>query len=279
MPKRLGVLAVHGMGETPIEFAEEMENILAYRLGPEAWSNIHFGTVYYQHLLQSNQSRVWTNMLHLSSAKLRWKQLRKFMLYSFSDPVSLEHKHDAENSVYRKTQHVIADSLKVMKDDLEGDSPSVVVIAQSLGGQVISNYIWDSQRDGGIWRPGMADSLDLGSMSESEKNYLALKTMPYLYTTGCNIPIFVAGFDRVVPFRKDLMHPGFQWENYYDRDDVLGWPLMPLSDEYANLVNDHEIDSGGILTSSTPFSHVDYWTDSGFLVPLIQSLNRLLESS
>ena len=34
------------------------------------------------------------------------------------------------------------------------------------------------------------------------------------------------------------------WHIYYDEDNVLGWPLKPLSDEYRNRVKDHEMNAG-----------------------------------
>ena len=62
-------------------------------------------------------------------------------------------------------------------------------------------------------------------------------------TTGCNIPLFVAAHDPVVPI--DPPATGFEWHNYYDPDDVLGWPLAGLGDDYGRLVTDHPINAGG----------------------------------
>ena len=276
MSKKLGIIAIHGMGKTKVDFAEDLEEILAQHLGQEIWKEIHFDTVYYQHLLQFNESRVWRNMQRLPSTKLRWSQLRKFMLFGFSDAVSLEHKNEAEGSVYKRTQHVISDILLRTKRNLEGKHPPVIIIAQSLGGQVISNYIWDSQVKAGIWQKDVNDSLYIKSFDSDEEEFMALKTMRFLFTTGCNIPIFVSGFDKIEPFKKDEMHPDFQWKNYYDRDDILGWPLKPLSSEYEQLVEDVEIDSGTVLTGFTPFSHLNYWSDPDFHKPLMKAIRSLL---
>ena len=66
---------------------------------------------------------------------------------------------------------------------------------------------------------------------------------------------------------------------FYDKDDVLGWPLADLSARYANLVTDIEINAGGgfwgWLTSSwNPLSHNQYWQDSQFLQQLKHVINR-----
>jgi hypothetical protein len=101
--------------------------------------------------------------------------------------------------------------------------------------------------------------------------------MRFLLTTGCNIPLFVAGFDKILPFNGSKLHPQFKWKNYYDRDDVLGWPLQPLSDEYNHLVEDIEIDSGDFFSSMTPFSHTHYWTDRDFFKPLTETITTLIQ--
>jgi hypothetical protein len=273
MTKKIGLIAVHGMGETAPDFSDELEKILRQNLGSEIWKNIHLEPVYYQGILQNNERRVWNDMQFMPPKKLRWTDLRKFMLYGFADASSLEHKDAADNSVYKQTQKIIVDSLRRTKNQLESQDSPLIVIAQSLGGQVISNYIWDAQNDLGVWKAGTQDYIN---PSDEEKDFLSLKTMRFLLTTGCNIPLFVAGFDKILPFDKSKLHSQFQWRNYYDRDDVLGWPLQPLSDEYNHLVEDIEIDSGDFFSSMTPFSHTHYWTDRDFFNPLIETIKTLI---
>jgi hypothetical protein len=262
------------MGETSPDFSDELEKIVRQNLGSEIWKNIHLEPVYYQGILQNNERRVWNDMQFMPPKKLRWTDLRKFMLYGFADASSLEHKDAADNSVYKQTQKIIVDRLRRTKNQLESQDSPLIVIAQSLGGQVISNYIWDAQNDLGVWKAGTQDYIN---PSDEEKDFLSLKTMRFLLTTGCNIPLFVAGFDKILPFDKSKLHSQFQWRNYYDRDDVLGWPLKPLSDEYNHLVEDIEIDSGDFFSSMTPFSHTHYWTDRDFFKPLIETITTLIQ--
>lgn len=275
MAKKLGLIFIHGMGETKPDFADHLEQVLRQQLDSEIWKDIHRESVFYQIILQVNQRRVWNDMQFFPPNKLRWSELRKFMIYGFSDASSLEHRNTDNNSVYKQTQKIIVDSLRKARKNLENQESPLIVIAQSLGGQVISNYIWDSQMAKGVWD---LDSPDYINPSIEEKDFISLKTMRFLLTTGCNIPLFVAGFDKIVPFDKSKLHSQFEWKNYYDRDDVLGWPLQPLSDEYNQLVEDIEINSGNFLLSQTPFSHNEYWTDPDFSKPLINEIKRLLNS-
>jgi hypothetical protein len=157
----------------------------------------------------------------------------------------------------------------------------VLLIAQSLGCQVMSNYLWDAQKQTsrrGVWR---APRTRRGTPLD---DFLRLKTLRYFYTTGCNIPIFLAGFPEK-DIRAVKVNSGgyaFRWKNYYDPDDVLGWPLRPLSPSYDQAVyEDVPISAGGSLLGHLAYSwntlsHLRYWQDDEVLKPLAADLEALL---
>ncbi len=71
-----------------------------------------------------------------------------------------------------------------------------------------------------------------------------------------------------------------RWVNYYDRDDVLGYPLRPVSSSYAAVVDaDVEVNVGGFPASATPLAHTRYWTDNDVTKPVAAQLARLLEAA
>ena len=88
--------------------------------------------------------------------------------------------------------------------------------------------------------------------------FLKLTSLRNLVTTGCNIPLFISGISPRKSFKKP--NPDFRWDNYYDPDDVLGWPLRQLGSQFS-YINDHDINVGGALTNWNPFSHSYYWSD------------------
>ncbi|MNE49356.1 hypothetical protein D3C80_1438690 [compost metagenome] len=97
-----------------------------------------------------------------------------------------------------------------------------------------------------------------------------------LYTTGCNIPLFVAGHLRIEAIKA---HPDFKWFNFFDEDDVLGWPLRPLSPSYDRLVEDLAVNVGSglvgtLVKSWNPLSHEGYWSDAAVVRHIASSIRQ-----
>lgn len=272
MSKELGILVIHGMGETKEDYYFGLQEHIQKTLGSQIWDKVHFEPIFYQDLMQTNEYRVWSNMVQ--KEVLDWKGLRQFMLFAFADASSLEHKPDKEGSVYHKVQKKIIDALKNTRSELGNQDKDIIVIAQSLGGQVISNYIWDFQESEGIWKE--ENNPDFPQFEPEEENFLKFNSLKYLFTTGCNIPLFVAGFNEIVAIDKP--NEKFKWLNYFDKDDVLGWPLKPLSESYNQVVEkDIEINAGNFfLQGWNPLSHTGYWTDRDFVKPLCETIESLL---
>ena len=237
-------------------------------------------------ILQPNQDRIWK----LLAGKFRWDGFREFVLFGFADAAGLEAYKDKPDSAYLRAQLAIAKTLFATRVALGGNKP-IVLLAQSIGGQVLSNYLWDAQQRlngsqvrSGIWANLQSHAQAIGAstaLDESEIEFLAGRTIRYIYTTGCNIPIFLAAHavQNIVPIEKT--NSIFEWHNYYDKDDVLGWPLKLLSDGYSYLVTDHRINAGqGIvgwfLKSWNPLSHNEYWGDDEVLDSLEIHLKGLL---
>ncbi len=267
MARELALVTVHGMGRTPTSYAVELFGELESRLGSAAAARIHMGTVYYQDLLQPPQERVWERM---AARRLDGDRIRQLLLFGFGDAASLEHRAHLAGRPYHLAQQRIRAALELALSRLDDPSRPLLIVTQSLGGHVISNYLWDSARDQGIWAHE-----PLTGRSRAELDFLRGRTTRCLFTTGCNIPIFVAGFEPILPI--DAPHPDFEWQNYYDRDDPLGWPLRPLGPEYAQRVTaDVQMNAGGLFTSWTAFSHTHYWCDRDFLEPLVERIRALL---
>ena len=278
MEKSLAVVAIHGMGDTPVGFAEDLESRLKRRLGHELFSQLHFDTVYYQDILQKNQNATFAAM---QEREIDYIKLRKFLLFGFSDAASLERNATADGSPYEQAQQKILNTLENCASELGSYQKPIVFIAHSLGCHVLSNYIWDAQSADarqGIWKSMASEQTD-------RDDFRRLKTLRSLFTTGCNIPIFLAGFPRenIKPVTTTSGGYNFKWHNYYDRDDVLGWPLRPLSPAYEQTIyRDKEINAAGGFFGTfwrgwNPLSHMGYWTDRDFLKPLEAEIKKHID--
>jgi hypothetical protein len=124
----------------------------------------------------------------------------------------------------------------------------------------------------GIWH-GSLDGVARGSAHD---RFRRLRTLQRLYTTGCNIPLFVAGHQPIEAIKGQ---PSLKWINFFDEDDVLGWPLQPLSPSYAQRVEDVPVNAGsglvGTLTLSwNPLSHLGYWSEPQVLRHIAASIRQ-----
>lgn len=270
MARKIALLTLHGMGDKKRDYHKELVKDLTKFVGADAWSEIHFTSVFYSDIFQDAQNKYFRRV----KSKVDSKKIRKFLLYGFADAGGLEHSRTIPNSAYHTVQKRIFDAMGVAYAALGNKSAPVVLIAQSLGCQVISNYIWDAQhhakRPPGIWKHNH------GNLDPKDLRFRKFASLRALLTTGCNIPLFVGGLPRgqIKPIKAP--NQKFVWENYYDEDDPLGWPIQDLSDGYKALVKDIEMNAGGIFTSWNPLSHGQYWGDKDLQQPLADHLLSLL---
>ena len=140
-------------------------------------------------------------------------------------------------------------------------------MAHSLGGHIMSNYIWDMQKS------------TVTTLSSFEK----MDLLAGMVTFGCNIPLFTFAYDNVIPikFPGDALSAESKsktkWLNYYDPDDILGYPLKAINAAYENIVDeDVPINVGGIFSSWNPSSHTKYWTDNDFTKPVSKFISTFI---
>jgi len=269
----VALLTVHGMGPTSRDYAHPLFARLRTTL-----AGVDYFSVYYQDILKPNQEAVWARVAN--DTPLRYPELRRFLLFGFGDAAGLENRKEDTGSAYELAQTAIAAEL--LAAHAAQPNVPVVFLAQSLGCQVLSSYLYDAQKAAaglpvvaGIWKDVDAWSLrTLGRrLGADERAFLAGGTCSALLTTGCNIPIFVAAHKQldIKPIARPT--PDFVWINLYAPEDALGWPLQPLSQGYDALVEDRAIHVGHglvdhLLKSWNPWSHTLYWHDAQVLAVL-----------
>ncbi|MCY1448174.1 hypothetical protein D9M71_648280 [compost metagenome] len=152
-----------------------------------------------------------------------------------------------------------------------GPTTPLVVLAHSLGGHIISNYVWDQQK--------------LNATPSCPRDpFLAMETLVGLVTFGCNIPLFTFAYDPVQPIRfpghcldEDLSRAA-RWMNVYAPADLLGYPLRPVQGYAAVVHEDKAMAVGPWYKRHTPLTHLEYWDDTGFQDYLARNIDELLRA-
>lgn len=209
-----------------------------------------------------NRQRLLFNRLNKDNKLGGMLSLREFVLGAFGDGVTFERGAHKENSPYRKIHSYLKSFFEYIYEKM-GSNSKLVIVAGSLGAHILSTYIWDADNNIGIFKNEHAN----------EKNNLS--NLSFLATIGANIPLFISGYkeEDIKPISASNRAYDFKWHNYYDKDDVLGWPLKQLSSEYGKVVEDFQINTGLYIGS-----HIRYWSDDDFTKPFTKYLVNLVEN-
>lgn len=306
MTYKCAMLCMHGMGNlTEDKFQSDIAKLrqkIAERLSAYRFSEIYIppSGIFYSDLTQKQEDEVWTAMTTqggLNTGFIRRNTInrfRRFIISGFSDATALTgFNSSATKQQYTKVQTRIYDALTDVYETC-GAVP-IIIISQSLGCQIMSSYIWDAQI---YWRNtkfGTDFEIDSRSIWKNHKpnndnmdSFLCLQSLKTWFTTGCNIPIFVSGFKDARAIYNRKYDYNFDWINYFDYDDVLGYPLAPLGvlfdstntnhgQSYTHAVTDIQVNAkdgiwGAIAKSWTPMSHTQYWGDKTVLKALATAL-------
>lgn len=262
MSTEIAVLVIHGMGSQAPGFAETMIEELNDRIadlgrdpGVIAWKPI-----YWANILEGRQRE------YLRDAKrtndLDYIELRRFILSALGDASAYQKVKSKRNTTYEKIHLRVKQNIKSLYETgLQSKPKPLIVMAHSLGGHIMSNYIWDMQQSKNV------------RINAFEK----MQTLSGIVTFGCNIPLFTFtfAFEQVEPidFPPQQLAANLKkkakWLNFYDPDDVLAYPLQPINPAYKKTVTkDIAINVGGVFSSWNPLAHGDYWTDNEFTKPV-----------
>jgi hypothetical protein len=268
MAIKVGVLIIHGMGSQTTDFADPMIKELRERIQKlnKEPDDVTFRSIYWADILESQQLKYLRDAE--KKGNIDFKSLRRFILTAFGDASAYRKVESDVTTTYEEIHARVAREVEAMyKNDLGSKPKPLVVLAHSLGGHIMSNYIWDMQK------------LKNSELSPFERmNYVT-----GIFTFGCNIPFFTFAYKKIVPIK--FPHPRLpvalkakaKWFNYYDPDDVLGYPLKPICQAYNDVVDaDKAINIGGVIASWNPMSHTAYWTDNDLTKPVAKYIAEFL---
>ncbi len=280
----VAVAVVHGIGmqgpDFAVRFQKKLTRQFAQELGPEVQdpaAEILIKPVYWAPVLQNSEDELWKRLKQ--GGNLDFMELRKFLVAVAADAFAYQ-PIPKDRTVYDSIHAVFAGTLRSLAAEAGGKAP-LCVIAHSLGSVIASNYFYDLQRA----LPPNGSIL----ISEPVRNQMGDtplergETFSHFYTLGSPIALWSLrypdfGVPIAVPSPKlSEHHPRLEgeWVNFYDEDDVCGFPLKTLNPQYRQGVKaDVTVNVGGLLTTWSPASHFGYWQDDDVVRPIARALAR-----
>ncbi|WP_330995511.1 hypothetical protein [Pseudomonas aeruginosa] len=269
---KLAVALIHGIGDQPDSrdedglhsYARELVAALRRRLGAEA-GEVAFQSLYWASVLDA---RELDYLKRIEREPLGWRWLRRAVTLFLGDASGYRKVSAAYNTTYQQVHQHVRSGIMALRAKVGPQTP-LVILAHSLGGHIVSNFIWDQQK---LNR----------TPSCSIDPFLGLETLAGLVTFGCNIPLFTFAYEKVCPIRfpghclPPAIRQQARWLNVYAPADPLGYPLRPLQNYAAVVHEDLALPVGPWYKRHTPLSHMEYWNDARFHDYLADYLRRLL---
>lgn len=275
MSQKVAVLILHGAGTPEETFADKLigrlKNSFANQLSQElAETEIVFEPVFWSEIFAPDQVKLWEQLREYRD--LDFGRLRKFVLEFLADAVAYQ-PTKIGNQNYDKVHSLVAKSIRNLRRKAGKRAP-LCVISHSLGTIIASNYFYDFQYKHNKIGPETKQCIGDSPIEQCH-------TLTLFYTLGSPMAMWSL---RYIDFGSPIRVPSpslkyyypnlkGEWLNFYDKDDILAFPLKGINEAYDKAVTkDVEVNSGGLFTSWNPASHIKYDTDQEVIKPIVDGL-------
>ena len=284
MTQKIALLLIHGIGKQDENYAHE----IIYELKKHFSGNLKklgvknpaaelvIEDVYWAPVIQKSEDKLWR--LLKKGGTMNFVNLRRLMIDFAGDSLAYQKNND-DRKIYDGVHRIIAQSIDKLSF-IAGENAPLSVMAHGIGSVMMSNYFWDLQND----------ENDENLISDDVRKYIDTspiqrgETFCKFFSLGSPLSLWSLrhkefGKPISVPspmFGKHYPDVRGEWVNYYDKDDIIGYPIKPINSEYEKVVSrDVEINVGNIWSSWNPASHMGYWNDDDVIIPVAQSLSKL----
>lgn len=291
MAKTIAVAVIHGMGSQgeskpkvdDVRFSQDLFWGVRHQLGEDLFRRVGWREIFWADILQARQQKYLDDITTLGA---KWAVPRDFVMSRLADAASyrrVPYHVDPETGqtplrtdTYHRVHARVARTLRRL-EELTGPDTPLIVLAHSLGGHVMSNYMYDMAQGQALY--------------PAQSGFQAFQTLSSFVTFGCNIPVF--SFNVPSQNVTPISYPGYSiapknrarpwWYNVNAPTDVLGMALAPFAPAYSamakdDLLRDVSMDVGRPLVKRTPASHNAYWSDDKFHGLVAERMRQAFES-
>ncbi|MFT6734826.1 MAG: hypothetical protein ACJAS9_003028 [Polaribacter sp.] len=266
--KRLAIAVIHGLGSEEEFYSVELKHRITeeYLKGAEGRleDDLLFHEIYWGDLVKEELESFRAKANY--KGDLAYQNLRQIM----TDTQALSLLYTPGTVIYESINNRIKDGLRKFASHRRVDTSTtpLVILAHSYGGVMMTHYI------------------RMMKESNSElNNFETLKTLNGYITFGNPLGVYAMnGANSELGLSCDITGEALpedlakraKWYNFYDKDDIIAYPLKGLSDEFnANVDGDFEINVGSAATSWNPACHTGYWEDVDFYKPVAEFIGEL----
>lgn len=274
MGQKIAVVFIHGAGNKNPVFADGTIALLKDALPEAVFNDLAFMPVHWAPVLSDKEDALWEALS--STTTLDFSKLRLFMLNFFADTIAYQPGRDRRNT-YEAIHAALSGALRAVAEEAGGEAP-LVVMTHSLGTVISHNYFYDITHKGETGALTGETPLEYGS------------TLVHYYTMGSPLALWAMRYDDYTPIvfpgtavagRFPNAKPG--WVNFYDKDDIIAFPLAPISHRHTALaikgyLRDAQVNIGGWFEHWNPLSHLGYWEDADVLEVVAGDLKALWEA-
>ena len=266
--KRLAIAVIHGLGSEDEFYSVELKHRITeeYIKGAEGRleDDLLFFEIYWADLVKDELKNFRDKANY--KGDLAYQNLRQIM----TDTQALALLYAPGTEIYEAINNRIKDGMRKFSAHrrVDPNETPLVVLAHSYGGVMMTHFIRTMQN---------SDS-DLS-------NFETMKTLAGYVTFGNPMGMYsLQGIDSELgksckitgsALPEDLAKRS-RWYNFYDKDDIVAYPLKGLSSDFeANVDADFEINVGSPATSWNPACHTGYWEDKDFYKPVAEFIGEL----
>lgn len=276
MSQKVAVIVIHGLGKQQEDFASIfIDNLLktfsaiSGEKNPE--SCVEIKPVWWASIFAGREEELKRKLVG-PPYNLRYVELREFMIHYLADAVAYQPLRDGGEQNYDAVHQAISKQLNSLSSEAGLDAP-LCVISHSLGSVIASNFFYDLQH-------AKENTKIINPNSAMERG----ETLSLFYTCGTTLPLWslrYTTFDRPIQvpskeFAAKYPTIAGEWINFYDKDDVLGYPLKSIHPEYDKAVHeDRDVNVGTILDQWTPLCHNGYLHSNKVIEPIAEGIHMV----